>query len=250
MVINLAEEVDELILKAKELINTEEYKKALYILETLYKQNPESNKIKDVLIPALFAYGGYLNDEYILQYEEARNLFRRIIEIDPANYRAHYNLGIANFNLEKIERAKECYEEALKIKPDYKHCFYNLGLIYESEGALLEALKYYERALEIDPNFPYAVNARNHILRNLGELKKSKSAIPESQSLQKLKSLLEVSKRIKIKMLQKLLNIGEEPVLEILIEWGKKYGFEIDGDYIIINKEKLPDLLKSLEDNA
>jgi tetratricopeptide (TPR) repeat protein len=250
MVIILTRKVDKLILKAKEFTYTEEYEKAIDILETLYKQNPESNKIKDVLIDTLFAYGGYLNDDYTLQYEEARNLFRRIIEIDPANYRAHYNLGIANFNLEKIERAKECYEEALKIKPDYKHCFYNLGLIYESEGALLEALKNYEKALDIDPKFPYAVHARNHILRNLGELKKSKSAIPESQILQKLKSLLEVSKRIKIEMLQKLFNIGEEPLFELLIEWGKKYGFEIDGDYIIINKEKLLDLLKSLENNA
>ncbi|MHA1914387.1 MAG: tetratricopeptide repeat protein [Promethearchaeota archaeon] len=245
----MAENVDELILKAKEFINNEEFKKALDILEALYKQNPESNKIKDVLVDALFVYGGYLNDEYTLQYEEAKNMFKRIIKIDPANYRAHYNLGIANFNLEKTDMAKKCYEEALKIKPDYKHCYYNLGLIHESEGELLEALKYYEKALEIDPRFPYAVNARNQILSNLEELKKSKATTLQSQSLQKLKSLLEVSKRIKIEMIQTLLNTDKENVLDLMIEWGKKYEFEIDGDYINVNKKKLPNLLKSLEEN-
>ncbi len=60
-------------------------------------------------------------------------MFKRIIEIDPTNYRAHYNLGIAYFNLNEIKKAKECYEEAIRIKPDYKHCLYYIGLIYERE---------------------------------------------------------------------------------------------------------------------
>ena len=243
----MKENVEKLILKAKDLIIKEEFKTALEILEALYEHNPDSKKIRKVLIDTLFTYGGYLNDEYTLQYEKAKELFRRIIEIDPTNYRAHYNLGIANFNLENIEKAKECYEEAIKIKPDYKHCYYNLGLIYENEGDLREALKYYEQALEIDPRFPYAYNARNHLLSNLDELKKSRTITPQPQNLQKLKSLLEVSKRLKIEMIQNLLNIDKERLLELMIEWGKKYGFEIDGDYININKDRLPVLLKSLE---
>lgn len=244
----MTERIEELIEKAKKLVYQENFKKALDILENLYKNNPHSEEVKESLIKALLSFGGYLNDEYTLQYHESKEIFERVIQIDPDNYRAHYNLGIANFNLENIEQAKQCYEEAIKIKPDYKYCFYNLGLIYESEGNLQEALKYYEIALEIDSNFLYAYNARNHILADLENLKNRDVNEKKHQKLEQLQSLLEMSKRIKIEMIQTLLNIDKEKLLNLLIIWGKKYQFEIDGDYLIIIKEEIPHLIKSLEE--
>ncbi|MFW9867216.1 MAG: tetratricopeptide repeat protein, partial [Candidatus Thorarchaeota archaeon] len=221
----------------------QEFKEALEILDTLSKNNPESKQVKKYLIDTLLNYGGYLNDEYVLKYKEAEKIFKRVIEIDPTNYRAHYNLGIVNYNLDDIEKAKQCYEEAIRIKPDYKYCFYNLGLAYEKEGDLMKALKYYEKALEIDPKFPYAFNARNQILANLNELKKSKRI----KNIEKLKSILEISKRIKIDMIQSILNLNNDKLVELLIDWGKKYQFEVDGEFLIINKETLTDLIDDLE---
>lgn len=242
----LTDHIEEDIEKAKKLANREEFKEALEILEKLYNDNPTSEKIKNNLIKTLFTYGGYLNDEFTLQYHEAKEVFKKIVEIEPNNYRAHYNLGIANFNLDNIEKAKQCYEKALKIKPDYKHCFYNMGLIYEGEGDLQEALKYYNKALEIDTHFIYAINARNQILTNLESLKEGSANLNQHKNLEQLKSLLEMSKRIKIEMIQTLLNMEKDKLLELLIDWGVKYQFEIDGEFLIINKETLPDLIKSL----
>ncbi|MFW9825615.1 MAG: tetratricopeptide repeat protein, partial [Candidatus Thorarchaeota archaeon] len=187
----MTSKIKELIEEAEKLASEQNFIDALEILEKLFKDNPQSEETKQSLVKTLFIYGGYLNDEYILQYDKAKQLFKRIIEIDPENYRAHYNLGIANFNLENMEQAKQCYEEAIRIKPDYKHCFYNMGLVYEREGNLQEALKYYEIALDIDPNFPYAYNARNQILSNLGRLKKDRKDSRKKQNLEQLKSLLE-----------------------------------------------------------
>jgi tetratricopeptide (TPR) repeat protein len=243
----LMENIEELIKKAKELVNQERFEEAIDILENLYINNPDFKTVKDSLIETLFIYGGFLNDEYTLQYEKAKDLFKKIIEIEPNNYRAHYNLGIANFNLDKIEKAKECYQQAIKIKPDYKHCLYNIGLIYEREGKLKEALKYYEKALEIDPKFPYATSARSHILSNLEDLKRSNEISIHPRNIEQLKSLFEVSKRIRIEMIQELLNIEKDKMLDLLIEWCKKYQFEIDGDFLNINKMTLPDLFKFLD---
>ena len=247
MRIAMTENVKDLIRKAEEFTKQEKFEEAIKILEILFSNHPKSSHIRKNLVDSLFAYGGYLNDEFTLQYKKAQEIFKKIIKIDPANYRAHYNLGIAHFNLENMKQAKECYEEAIKIKPDYKHCFYNLGLIFEQEGNFPEALKYYERALEIDSNFPYANNARNHILSNLDELNKSKAMTTKLPNLDKVKSLLGMSKRIKIDMIQSLLNLEREKLIDLIIEWGQKYDFKIDGDYLIINKESLPNLLKSLE---
>ncbi len=164
---------DLLIEKANELKNQEKFEESLKILEELYKNFPNSEKIKKELIVTLFSYGGYLNDEYILEYEKARNIFKKTIEIDPNNYRAHYNLGIAYFNLGEMKKAKNAYKMAIKIKPDYKHCHYNIGLIYEAKGDFEQALHQYEKALKIDPNFTYALQARSQVRNLLDELKKT-----------------------------------------------------------------------------
>ena len=121
-----------------------------------------------------------------------------------------------------------------------------MGLLYEGEGNLREALKYYETALEIDPDFPYAFNARNHILSDLESLKKESVKLNQHKTVEQLKSLLEMSKSIKVELIQTLLNIEKDKLVELLIDWGVKYQFELDGDFLIINKETLPDLIKSL----
>jgi len=162
---------ENLIEKANELKNKERFEESLKILEDLYRDFPNSEDIKKELIDTLFSYGGYLNDEYILEYEKARNIFKKTIEIDPNNYRAHYNLGIAYFNLGEMKKAKNAYKMAIKIKPDYKHCHYNIGLIYETKGDFKHALNHYEKALKIDPNFTYALHARNQIRKLIDELK-------------------------------------------------------------------------------
>ena len=164
----------EIIEKAKTLKNQEKYDEALEILEKLYKNNPNSEKVKNNLIDILFDYGGYLNDIYTLEYEKAKQLFKRITELSPINYRAYYNLGIAYFNLNQIEKAKNSFETALRIKPDYKFCLYNLGLVYEETELFEEALIYYEKALDIDPNFSYALTAQSQIRRKLDKLKRMK----------------------------------------------------------------------------
>lgn len=167
-----SENIKDLIEQAKKLREKEEFEKALEILEGIYKENPDCQEIKKSLVETLFFFGGYLNDIFVLKYEKAKEVFERIITLEPDNYRAHYNLGIAFFNLEDINNAKNSFERALKIKPDYKYCFYNLGLIYEEVEKFDKALEYYEKALEIDHNFIYALTARSQVRQKLDDLKK------------------------------------------------------------------------------
>ena len=174
--------IEELIEKANKLSNQERFEEALELLENLFKDEANSIKVRKPLIDTLLSYGGYLNDVYTLEFEKAKNIFERIIEIDPNNYRAHYNKGIAYFNLSKMEEAKKSYEKALSIKPDYKHCIYNLGLLYETTNDLQKALKYYEKTLEIDPKFTYATHARAQIRNKLDELKEYKFEINQKQN--------------------------------------------------------------------
>ena len=240
----------EILEKAKKLVDNESFEESIEILEDLFKKSPEI-EIKKSLIDTLFAYGGYLNDYYVLEYEKAIKNFKRIIEIDPHNYRAHYNLGIAYFNLELFEEALNACEIAIAIKPDYKHCHYNIGLIYEERENLEKAIEAHQKALKIDPDFVYAKQALMAIRQKLDNLNEAETEPKEKVSvIERLIALLSVSKRIKVDMIQDLLKLDKETLIKVLIEWGQNYNFELDGDYLNINKEFLPKLVDNLNKNG
>ena len=239
-----------LIERAKDLVKSDEFEKAIKILEDLYQHQPDID-VKNNLIDALFAYGGYLNDYYVLEYDESINFFKRIIELDSENYRAHYNLGIAYFNLNRFEEALNSYKIALSIKPDHKHVYYNIGLLHEKNENLENAIEAYEKALEIDPNYIYAMHSLKAVRLNLDNSVKPKSKTQESKDIiEKLKSLLSMSKRVRFDMLQEILKVNKETLLQIIINWGKKNYCEIDGDYLNINKESLTEFFEELNQDG
>lgn len=163
---------ENLINKAIEFKKKQQFEEALKILEDILEKDPHSDDTKNILIEVLLDYGGYLNDEWVLGYEKAAECFKRIIELDPNNYKAWYNLGIAYYNLNKTEGAIKAYNKAIQLKPDYMYCYYNMGLLYEiHKGELELALQYYEKALSYNENFTYALQACRDIRQKLEVLK-------------------------------------------------------------------------------
>ena len=235
-----------LIEDAKTLLKNENHEKAIDVLEDLYKKLPDPD-VKKFLIEVLFAYGSYLNDDYVLEYEKSIKYFTRILSIDPKNYKAYYNLGIAYFNLEKFDAALDNYKIALSINPKYKYCYYNIGLIYEATENFREAAKAYEKALEIDPGFIYAIHSLKSVKLMLENSKLDKNQ-PQHKSdlLKNLISLLRVTRRIRLEMLQELLNVDKETLLKIIVSWGNKNYCELDGDYLIINVETRNQFIEDL----
>ncbi|MFX1237623.1 MAG: tetratricopeptide repeat protein [Promethearchaeota archaeon] len=228
----------------KRLRNEEKFKEAIQICEELLDINEKDEQLNDLYIDILFRYGYYLNDEYIEEYEKSIKIFEKIILLDPDNYKAIYNKGIALFNLGKFQTALECYNKVIKLKPDYKHVYYNIGLLYEKDANFEKALKFYKKALKIDPLFVYASVAESSLRE---ELKMMNLNNPESKiDFNKLKALLKASKKVKIRMIQKYLNIDKDDLDDIL-DWCEKYGFQIDGEFLEINKNRLQELLEDID---
>jgi len=159
------------IQQAIELKKEEKFEVALKILNDLYITNPTSFDVKKALIEVLFEYGAYLNDEWNEEYDKAVDCFNKIIEMEPDNYKAWYNLGIAHFHLKKTEEALKAYQRALEIKPNYEYVLYNIGLLYETQkGDLKKALSYYEKACKLNEKFTYAFQALNDVRKKLDSL--------------------------------------------------------------------------------
>lgn len=240
------------IQEAKELKDEGKYEESLKLLRKLNKEGnsdqnqKEAENIKKTLIEVLFEYGHHLTDEWILQYDKARDIFKEITELEPQNHRAFYNLGICLFYMQKYEEALINFNKALKIKPDYKFCHYNIGLLYEDKNQFKKALKAYNRALKIDPDFSYAKQAKRNIERAIETDSLPSSTDTEDSKVQQLKSLLRVSRKININDIRDILDLERKNLLPIIVEWAEDYGFEIDGDYLVLNEESLSEFLKDL----
>jgi len=243
---NLNEQLE----KVKTQKEEKNFEEAISLLEKLYEKNPKEELVKKELIKTRLDYAGYLNDEFVMEYKKALETLKKLLDIDPENYRALYNLGITYHNLGQNKNALDSLNKALEIKPDYKYCYYNIGLIYEDMNEIFKALKAYTKALKIDKNFSYAAQAKREMQQLVDSYNQLEIPIIEminEESKKKLKDLLKMSKRIKIDLLEEILDLEKQKIMDLVIEWGNEYQFELDGEYLVINEETLPYLLEDLE---
>jgi tetratricopeptide (TPR) repeat protein len=86
----------------------------------------------------------------VLAPDDARDAYRRVLELDPAHADAHVNLGRLLQEEGAREPALEHYRAALAAAPDHAVAAYNLGVALEGLGRRTEAAEAYERAIAAD----------------------------------------------------------------------------------------------------
>ncbi len=82
---------------------------------------------------------------------DARDAYRRAVELEPHHADAHVNLGRLLHEERKTGAAEVHYRIALTSKPEHAAAAFNLGVALEDRGRLEEAAEAYERALASDP---------------------------------------------------------------------------------------------------
>ncbi len=82
---------------------------------------------------------------------EARDAYRRAVELDPFHADAHVNLGRLLHEDGEPEAAEAHYRVALSSDPEHATAAFDLGVALEDLGRVEEAIAAYRRALEIDP---------------------------------------------------------------------------------------------------
>jgi len=63
------------------------------------------------------------------EYADARDLFNRVLSVEPAHMQSWGNLGLAHAGLGETVRALECLNKALAIDPDYEVAIVNKALV-------------------------------------------------------------------------------------------------------------------------
>jgi tetratricopeptide (TPR) repeat protein len=105
---------------------------------------------------------------------EAKEVFQRVINIQPENAVAHNNLGLIYMEEGKGKEAEIRYKVALKANPNYPQALNNLALLYSKEGSYEEAIRLYKNALKIDPYYPEAHLNMAILLERSGYIEEAK----------------------------------------------------------------------------
>ncbi|MGA9100340.1 MAG: tetratricopeptide repeat protein [Methanotrichaceae archaeon] len=84
-----------------------------------------------------------------MQYEEAAQIFDRVIATNPDIPEAWNNRGVALFQLGRVEEAIESYSRSLALDPNNLDALRNKGVLLLSTGRLDEALECYEHVLRL-----------------------------------------------------------------------------------------------------
>lgn len=92
------------------------------------------------------------------QYERAAPLYRKLISLNPENANAYYGLLFRlHDKAAQYEKAVEVGQEIISLDPDNPNAQYNLGIIYIKLENYEKAIETFDHILSINPNFDPAI---------------------------------------------------------------------------------------------
>lgn len=103
------------------------------------------------------------------QFDQAIDLFRRALALDPRNATFHCNLAVACGEKGLDYEAFTEYQQTLTLDPSNVTALVNLGYLYSEKERYEEARDCWERAIRVAPDSPEAAEARAS-LENLEQL--------------------------------------------------------------------------------
>jgi Tfp pilus assembly protein PilF len=118
-------------------------------------------RINPVNIEALFARGCYY--QKIDSFNHAVNDYEKIIELDPSNRSANYNLAYIKFISNDYKAAEKYFSKAIEADSSYTYAFFGRGLAYKEMGKKQLARADFNKVLELDPAFEDARAERNDL---------------------------------------------------------------------------------------
>jgi Tfp pilus assembly protein PilF len=98
----------------------------------------------------------------------ARATFENVLELDPANVYAHYNLGLLAQDAGNDALAMRQYDAALETEPEFTSALYNKAILLEDDD-LEGSVELYRDTLAIDPDLAAAHMRLGFALLHLGE---------------------------------------------------------------------------------
>ena len=83
----------------------------------------------------------------------AERIYWQILELNPNQAEAYYNLGIAIAHRGDLDEAVACWQQAIQLRSDFAEAYQNQGAVLQKQDKFTEAIPCYLKALEINPGW-------------------------------------------------------------------------------------------------
>jgi tetratricopeptide (TPR) repeat protein len=113
---------------------------------------------------------------------EAAADYKKVLQYDPKNQWAHYNLALIEQMNGQNAAAEADYRAALAVDPTFVGALYNLAIL-RTAAAPEEAIALYRRAIGVTPNMAIAHLNLGFLLNSLGETTAGKAELDKAVAL-------------------------------------------------------------------
>ena len=104
-----------------------------------------------LLLLLFFLLRGYFGE--MMRNQRARASFKQNLEaatLNPADASAHYNLGLLHLQRKEVGEARDRFRRAVEIDPEEVGAHYQLGRIARAQNRLADAIKHFEQVVSRD----------------------------------------------------------------------------------------------------
>lgn len=122
----------------------EDYKSLFEVLKQALKYDSNNEEVMNRL---------WYSSELLEKPDGIVELLQEVIDKEPYNYLAWYNLGHAYLSLELFEKAIENFEYVIAIKEDFEDVYVDLGDAHMSLKQYVKAIDYYKESLNYQKPF-------------------------------------------------------------------------------------------------
>lgn len=116
-------------------------------------------------------------------YAKATPMLETLLQANPRDYNALYNLGLVYSDQGKLDKAQELLKRATEIHPDHANTWVGLGVAAFRGKNLEDARKAFEKALELDPSNAYAKRSYGALLAKMGDVDKAIDTLKDAMGL-------------------------------------------------------------------
>ena len=92
------------------------------------------------------------------QRDEAMSEVKRAIELDPNDARAYVAQGNIDSSMRRYDEAIAAYKQAVNLDSNYLNAYMNLGMAYGTTQRFADSAEAFQQALRLDPNNASALN--------------------------------------------------------------------------------------------
>ncbi len=110
--------------------------------------------------------------------EEAKELYKKVIQKEPRHLQALNNLGVVYLKMKRYKWAVRRFNDALTVKPDYADAHYNLACLYAQKNDTKQSIFYLKNAVDSNPEVRQWAS-RDEDLKNLAGLPEFGNIIKE-----------------------------------------------------------------------